>query len=72
MTQWAPPDAPGALPATSAPDQIDPNAMGAVTTVTKAFGDVVAVSDAFEPGERETVRRFLTSVLEATRRARSS
>ncbi|MET9333380.1 MarR family transcriptional regulator [Streptomyces cellulosae] len=34
--------------------------------------DVVAVSDAFEPGERETVRRFLTSVLEATRRARSS
>ncbi|MFF6640507.1 MarR family winged helix-turn-helix transcriptional regulator [Streptomyces althioticus] len=34
--------------------------------------DAVAVSDALEPGERETVRRFLTSALEAARRARPS
>lgn len=34
--------------------------------------DVVVVSDALEPGERETVRRFLTSALEAARRARPS
>jgi ABC-2 type transport system ATP-binding protein len=44
MTQWAPPDRATAPPAPAAA-QTDPNAIVAVTNVTKAFGDVVAVSD---------------------------
>ncbi|CAL9471216.1 MarR family transcriptional regulator [Streptomyces sp. DH-12] len=38
----------------------------------QVIDDVVAVSHDFEPGELETVRRFLTSVLESTSRTRSS
>ncbi|MFF5344740.1 MarR family transcriptional regulator [Streptomyces althioticus] len=34
--------------------------------------EVVGASDDFEPGELETVRRFLTSVLDRTRRTRVS
>ncbi|MEV8528670.1 MarR family transcriptional regulator [Streptomyces sp. NPDC052000] len=35
------------------------------------IGEVVAVAEGFEAGELETVRRFLTAVLESTARARS-
>ncbi|MFJ9730434.1 MarR family transcriptional regulator [Streptomyces sp. NPDC101171] len=36
------------------------------------IGEVVAASEGLDPGELETVRRFLTSVLESTRQARSA
>ncbi|WP_030870907.1 MarR family winged helix-turn-helix transcriptional regulator [Streptomyces sp. NRRL S-37] len=36
------------------------------------IGEVVTAAEGFEEGELETVRRFLASVLEATRRARSA
>jgi DNA-binding MarR family transcriptional regulator len=36
------------------------------------IGEVVAAAEGFEAGELETVRRFLASVLESTRRARSA
>ncbi|CUU56415.1 DNA-binding transcriptional regulator, MarR family [Parafrankia irregularis] len=36
------------------------------------IGEVVAAADGFEAGELETVRRFLTSVLESAGRARST
>src|SRR5690606_2872767 len=44
MSQWAPPDATAVIPPAPVV-QVDPNAIVAVTNVTKAFGDVVAVSD---------------------------
>ena len=44
MSQWAPPDATSAIPPVPVV-HVDPNAIVAVTNVTKAFGDVVAVSD---------------------------
>jgi ABC-2 type transport system ATP-binding protein len=44
MSQWAPPDAGSVIPPAPVV-HVDPNAMVAVTNVTKAFGDVVAVSD---------------------------
>ncbi|MFG2267845.1 MarR family transcriptional regulator [Streptomyces sp. NPDC048720] len=36
------------------------------------IGEVVAASEGLDPGELETVRRFLASVLESTRQARSA
>ncbi|MFI2378155.1 hypothetical protein ACH5AO_24310 [Streptomyces sp. NPDC018964] len=36
------------------------------------IGEVVTAAEGFEEGELETVRRFLASVLEVTRRARSA
>jgi DNA-binding MarR family transcriptional regulator len=36
------------------------------------IGEVVAAAEGFEAGELETVRRFMASVLESTRRARSA
>ncbi|MFD7765321.1 MarR family winged helix-turn-helix transcriptional regulator [Streptomyces sp. NPDC059787] len=36
------------------------------------IGEVVTAAEGFEEGELETVRRFLASVLESTRRARSA
>ncbi|MGW4019874.1 MarR family winged helix-turn-helix transcriptional regulator [Streptomyces sp. NPDC005009] len=36
------------------------------------IGEVVTVAEGFDAGELETVRRFLTSVLESTRRVRSA
>ncbi|MFC8392883.1 MULTISPECIES: MarR family winged helix-turn-helix transcriptional regulator [unclassified Streptomyces] len=36
------------------------------------IGEVVTAAEGFEAGELETVRRFLTSVLESTRRVRSA
>lgn len=44
MSQWSPPDATALVPPVPDPTP-DPGAMVAVTNVTKAFGDVVAVSD---------------------------
>jgi len=44
MSQWAPPDATTVIPPAPVV-HVDPNAIVAVTNVTKAFGDVVAVSD---------------------------
>lgn len=36
------------------------------------LADVVAVAESFDTDERETVRRFLTAVLQSSRQARSS
>ena len=44
MSHWAPPDAGAVIPPAPVV-HVDPNAIVAVNNVTKAFGDVVAVSD---------------------------